>query len=342
MAKNACNTADRPAPPNTIEFVSGELFVFGKQIRTHQEMPWLFCATDLHKACEFFIRRAAAKKNKNPDSSFKSKRPAAWVQWNLNDDDTYESVALITRQRIKERGAYLGLKTTNNKSNARYLALLDTLSDRELILYSSKGGAPGTAGTYLCLHALVQYAAFMNKMLHTKIIQCYLDIITGDVDRVTDSVVYASVRAKGTATRAENKQLTYELSEECAKKKLLPIKPQQGINEGTLGMTGAKYKKLYGVPEPLNDNLTVAQVRVKNMSMIIATKDISDHADDKISPEDGVKIGRLAALQSRVVLSGRLKDRILKEVALLEKEDKANEKRLTREFKAGKRPALPE
>ena len=139
-----------------------------------------------------------------------------------------------------------------------------------------------------------------------------------------------------------NKQLIRELVEACGRKKLIPLKAQQGINEGTLGMTGAKYKKLYGVPEPLNDNLTVAQVRVKNMSMIIATKDISDHADDKISPEEGVKIGRLAALQSRVVLSGRLKDRILKEVALLEKEDKANEKRLTREFKAGKRPILPE
>lgn len=334
-------TTVEESPPSTIEFINGELFVFGKQIRAHEEMPWLFCATDLHKACAFFIKRAAVKKGEDPDVKFTSKRPVAWVQWNLADDeDTISEIADITRHRIRERGAYLGLKPISKKSNARYLALLDTLTDKELILYSRKGNSP-TSGTYLSLHALVQYASFMNKMLHTKIIQSYMDIITGDVERVTEAVVYASVRAKGTATRAENKQLTYELSEECAKKKLLPIKPQQGINEGVLGMTATKYKKYFGVMEPLNDNLTVDQVSVKNMAMLMATDVIRKHAESVISQKEGAKIGRIAALQARAINSGRLSSALEAEVQLIMDQDKINEKRIAKEFKAGKRPILP-
>jgi hypothetical protein len=109
-------------PPNTIEFIDGELFVFGKQIRAHSEMPWLFCATDLHKACEFFIRRAAVRKCEDPEVKFVSKRPANWIQYNLNDDDSIADIADITRKRIKERGAYLGLKPVSKKSNATAVA----------------------------------------------------------------------------------------------------------------------------------------------------------------------------------------------------------------------------
>ena len=332
-------TSTEENPPNTIEFIDGELFVFGKQIRAHSEMPWLFCATDLHKACEFFIRRAAVNKGKDSDSAFKSKRPVAWVQWNLADDeDTISEIADITRQRIRERGAYLGIKATSKKSNARYLALLDTLSDKEMILYSRKGNSP-TSGTYLSLHALVQYASFMNKSLHTKIIQSYMDIITGDVDRVTDAVVSASVRAKGTATRAENKQLTYELSEECARKKLLPIKPQQGINEGILGMTATKYKKYFGVAEPLNDNLSVDQVSAKNMAMIMATAVIRHYEKPTISQPDGVIIGRNAALHARVILSGKLSASIEQEADKLKEQDKVTEKLAAKQYRALKRKA---
>ena len=279
---------------------------------------------------------------KDSDSAFKSKRPVAWVQWNLADDeDTISEIADITRQRIRERGAYLGIKPISKKSNARYLALLDTLSDKEMILYSRKGNSP-TSGTYLSLHALVQYASFMNKSLHTKIIQCYMDVITGDVDRVTDAVLSASVRAKGTATRAENKQLTYELSEECARKKLLPIKPQQGINEGILGMTATKYKKYFGVAEPLNDNLSVDQVSAKNMAMIMATAVIRHYEKPTISQPDGVIIGRNAALHARVILSGKLSASIEQEADKLKEQDKINEKRIAKDFRAGKRPSLPD
>ena len=342
VSKNTSSTNKdyTEAPPSTIEFIDGELFVFGKQIRAHSEMPWLFCATDLHKACEFFIKRAAVNKGKDPDTKFSSLRPSNWINRNLVDEDTISEIADITRQRIRERGAYLGIKATSKKSNATAVALLDTLSDKEMILYSRKGNSP-TSGTYLSLHALVQYASFMNKSLHTKIIQCYMDVITGDVDRVTEAVVSASVRAKGTATRAENKQLTYELSEECARKKLLPIKPQQGINEGILGMTATKYKKYFGVAEPLNDNLSVDQVSAKNMAMIMATDAIRRYAKPVVSQKDGVTIGRVAALQARAIRSDRLSHVLEAEVQRIMEQDKINEKRIAKDFRAGKRPSLP-
>jgi hypothetical protein len=155
-------TTVEESPPSTIEFINGELFVFGKQIRAHEEMPWLFCATDLHKACAFFIKRAAVKKGEDPDVKFTSKRPVSWISRHLVDEEIIAGIAEITRQRIRERGAYLGIKPISKKSNATAAELLDTLSDKELILYTRKGGAPGTAGTYLALHALRDYATFFS------------------------------------------------------------------------------------------------------------------------------------------------------------------------------------
>ena len=258
------------APPSTIEFIDGELFVFGKQIRAHSEMPWLFCATDLHKACAFFIKRAAVKKGEDPDVKFTSKRPVSWVSRHLVDEDMISEIADITRQRIEERGAYLGLKPVSKKSNATAVALLDTLSDKELILYSRKGNSP-TSGTYLSLHALVQYASFMNKSLHTKIIQSYMDIITGDVERVTEAVVSAKIKAKGTPTRDLNVVFIKQFQEVCLRKGLNSRILMGDVNQLVFGMSKKEFMDKYGVDEPFNDNVPVHFVALKNMLLSSVT-----------------------------------------------------------------------
>lgn len=272
MSNNTSNTSNdfTESPPSTIEFIDGELFVFGKQIRAHSEMPWLFCATDLHKACEFFIKRAATRKGEDPEVKFVSKRPANWIQYNLNDGDSIADIAEITRKRIKERGAYLGLKPISKKSNASTLALLDTLSDKELILYSRKGNSP-TSGTYLSLHALVQYASFMNKSLHTKIIQSYMDIITGDVERVTEAVVSAKIKAKGTPTRDLNVVFIKQFQEVCLRKGLNSRILMGDVNQLVFGMSKKEFMDKYGVDEPFNDNVPVHFIALKNMLLSSVT-----------------------------------------------------------------------
>jgi hypothetical protein len=320
-----------------MEVIQGEMYIFGEKLPRHPEFPWLFSATALHKSCEEAIKLRAKKDGKDPEKFYEAKRPWQWIKRNLiNNEERIEHYANHTRTRIKKYGPNLGFGLTVTFVTVK----IDEISDLDIVIQTKSGRYGG--GSYLCQLAIVKYIETFSEKFRATVQNSFISMVNGEVETVTEEVEENAKKARGTKVRQENKELFYELVEACGRKKLIPLKAQQGINEGTLGMTGAKYKKLYGVPEPLNDNLTVAQVRVKNMSMIIATKDISDHAEDKISPEDGVKIGRLAALQSRVVLSGRLKDRILKEVALLEKEDKANEKRLTREFKAGKRPILPE
>ena len=296
------NTSTAEAPPSTIEFIDGELFVFGKQIRAHSEMPWLFCATDLHKACEFFIKRAAVRKGEDAEVKFVSKRPANWIQYNLNDEDSVADIAEVTRKRIKERGAYLGLKPVSKKSNASALALLDTLSDKELILYTRKGGAPGTAGTYLSLHALVQYASFMNKSLHTKIIQSYMDIITGDVERVLSEVVTCQKRARGSKELEQCKEAGVELARVCAEKGIRnTLKVQEGINHGVLGMPGEKYRKLNGLDKPLNDNLTVSQVQQKMHANVFAVEIISSDRRARIPAKESKPIGLRAGAMASVL-----------------------------------------
>ena len=320
-----------------MEIISGEMYIFGEKLPRHPEFPWLFSATSLHKFCEEAIKLRAAKDGKDPEKFYEAKRPWQWIKRNLiNNEERIEQYAKHTRTRIKKYGPNLGFGLNGTNVTVK----INEISDLDMVIQTKAGRYGG--GSYLCQLAIVKYIETFSEKFRATVQNSFISMANGEVETVIEEVEENARKARGTKARQENKELFYELVEACGRKKLIPLKAQQGINEGTLGMAGAKYKKLYGVPEPLNDNLTVAQVRVKNMSMIIATKDISDHADDKISPEDGVKIGRLAALQSRVVLSGRLKDRILKEVAILEKEDKANEKRLTREFKAGKRPILPE
>ena len=288
-------------PPNTIEFLDGELFVFGKQIRAHSEMPWLFCATDLHKACEFFIKRAAVRKGEDPEVKFTSKRPVSWVSRHLADEDSVADIADITRKRIKERGAYLGLKPISKKSNATAVALLDTLSDKEMILYSRKGNSP-TSGTYLSLHALVQYASFMNKSLHTKIIQCYMDVITGDVDRVLNEVVTRQKRAKGSKELEQCKEAGVELARVCAEKGIRnTLKVQEGINHGVLGMPGEKYRKLNGLDKPLNDNLTVSQVQQKMHANVFAVEIISSDRRAQIPAKEAKPIGLRAGAMASVL-----------------------------------------
>lgn len=139
-----------------------------------------------------------------------------------------------------------------------------------------------------------------------------------------------------------NKQLIRELGDECKLKSLKPHAPHRGINEGILGMTAVKYKRYFGVAEPLNDNLSVDQVSAKNMAMIMATDAIRKHAKPVVSQKEGVTIGRVAALQARAIRSDRLSRVLEDEVQRIMEQDKINEKRIAKDFRAGKRPSLPD
>ena len=46
---------------------SGELYVLGKLISRHPEMPWLFSITDVYKACEKPLKQEAVKYGKDPE-----------------------------------------------------------------------------------------------------------------------------------------------------------------------------------------------------------------------------------------------------------------------------------
>ena len=59
---------------------SGELYVFGKLISRHPEMPWLFSITDVYKACEKPIRKEALRKGKTPDTFFKTRAPGQYIR----------------------------------------------------------------------------------------------------------------------------------------------------------------------------------------------------------------------------------------------------------------------
>ena len=90
---------------------------------------------------------------------------------------------------------------------------------------------------------------------------------------------------------SNNKQLNDELVEACGLKKVLPMKVQEGINEGVLGMTATKYKKLHSIKEPFNDNLTEVQVATKNVGIILTTLQLRSHPKTSLTHKEGKQIG---------------------------------------------------
>ena len=319
-----------------MEIISGEMYIFGEKLPRHPEFPWLFSATSLHKSCEEAIRKKAESVGKDPDKFFKAKRPGEWIRFNILSKESKERVeryALHTRKRINKYGPNLGF--AKRKSTARYLAV-ENLDDLSVVCVTINGGP--LRGSYLCQLAIVQYIETFSEKFRATVQNSFISMVNGEVETVTEEVEENARKARGTPARLENKQLQYELIRVCGEKKLLPIKPQQGINEGVLGMTAAKYKKYFGVSEPLNDNLTVDQVGAKNIAMSLATKAIAHHAAKVIKQDEGVEIGRMSALKARVLLSSADIDAQLEKMAKeLRLKDAENLARIEKEFKEKRR-----
>ena len=70
-----------------LEIKSGELYTHGSHIPRHEEKPWLFSASAVHKALEEVIRKKARIKKKDEETYFENSRPAIWVRNNLKKEE---------------------------------------------------------------------------------------------------------------------------------------------------------------------------------------------------------------------------------------------------------------
>lgn len=280
---------------------SGELYVFGNLISRHPETPWLFSITDMYKACEKAIKKEAFRKNLKPEAHFLNKRPNQWLR--TKDNYSIAKSAASTRKRLTRYGISCGFAVgTDNQPRASVQS--KTGSDRDMVIKVVKGGSTKGSnkvvqGTYVCQNWIVQYAAFLNESLSEEITNTFIAVLNGYTDEVTKKVEKNERIAKGTQTRRENKQLNDELVEACGFKKLLPMKVQQGVNEGVLGMAATKYKKLHDIKEPFNDNLTEDQVSIKNMGIILATMRVRNHPKPELNHKEGNLIGLTSGQRAR-------------------------------------------
>ena len=286
-----------------VEFRNGELFLFGNKVNRHSEMPWLFSATDMHKACRGPIQKSAQKKGKEPSIYFQSKQPVQWLRFNLLDDE--ERIAKVAgrlREKIKEYGPGMGLVEMDRKSKLSALSLLSGLSDLESIVYTKRGGAKGEAGTYVSLHVLLAYSSFLSVNLKDAIIDVITSVISGEVETVNKVTQANADRAKGSKELEQCREAGVELARVCAEKGIRnTLKVQQGINEGILGMPGEKYRKANGLPKPLNDNLTVSQVQQKMFANVFAVEIISEDTRASIPTSEAKPIGLRAGTLARVL-----------------------------------------
>jgi hypothetical protein len=284
---------------------SGELYVFGKLISRHPDFPWLFSITDVYKACEKPIRREAVKYEKDPETTYKSKRPGAWIQWNTNEE-RIDNVSSKLRKRISKYGVDCGFGKRTN-TDARRLA---SVSNRDLCIQVKKGGTTkGTVkavqGTYVAQDLIILYAGFLNEKLRSSVYDVFISVLNGYTEEVVTKVQKNENRAKGTQARADNIEFNHRLVEACGLKKLLPMHVQRGINEGVLGMTATKYKKLHDIKEPFNDNITEDQVDIKNAGIAFATLEVRNHPKSKLSPKEGQEIGKSSGAQAQFIRSNK-------------------------------------
>jgi hypothetical protein len=269
---------------------SGELYVFGKQISRHPEFPWLFSITDIYKSCEKPIKKEAVRKGKNPETYFKTRAPSQWIR--VKDDYSIQKSARSIRKRLVKYGVNCGFGMSLASSTVRRRTV-DDLTDVQICMFKVEGGSAKARvhGTYVCQNWIVQYAAFLNESLSEEITNVFISVLNGYTEEVTKKVHKNQERALGTKVRQDNKDLNSELVEVCGRKHLLPMKVQQGVNEGVLGMSATKYKKLHGIKEPFNDNLTQEQIYIKNIGINIATYRIHMHKAPRIGQKEGNMIG---------------------------------------------------
>lgn len=301
----------------------------------------MFSATALHKSCEEAIKLRAEQNGKDPEKFYEAKRPWQWIRFNIlapTNKERVEHYAKHTRARIKKYGPNLGFGLRKS-DGINLTSQIDSLTDLQVVCVTAKGNSSKVLqGSYLCQLAIVKYIETFSEKFRATVQNSFISMVNGEVETVTEEVEENARKARGTPIRLENKQLQYELIRACGEKKLLPIKPQQGINEGVLGMTATKYKKYFGVPEPLNDNLTVEQVGAKNIAMSLATRTIANHSAKVIKQAEGVEIGRMSALKARVLLSSADIDAQLEKLATeLRRKDAENLARIENEFKAKRR-----
>ena len=103
----------------------------------------------------------------------------------------------------------------------------------------------------------------------------------------------------------ENKQLNDELVEACGKKGILPMKAQEGINRGVLGMTATAYKKLHGIPEPINDNLPERTLRIKNVGIVLTTDALESDERSSISNKEAKEIGLKNGIMASLIFEDK-------------------------------------
>ena len=281
-----------------IQVVNKELYVFGKLISRHPEFPWLFSITDVYKACEKPIKGEAKKYGRDPEITYKSKQPNGWLKRNTHDE-RIDAVAHEVRRRIKKYGVNCGFANTLTDPT-----IVGSVSNSDLCVQVKKGGSTkgvprSTQGTYVAQDLVLSYAGFLNSRLQARINSTFISVLNGYTEDVTTRVQNNERIAKGTQTRTDNIQLNHRLVEACGLKRIIPMKVQQGVNEGVLGMTATKYKKLHSIKEPFNDNLTEDQVDMKNIGIALATLRIRNHVKETLTHKEGNHIGLTSGQRAR-------------------------------------------
>ena len=290
---------------------SGELYVFGKLISRHPEMPWLFNITDVYKACEVPLTREAKKYGKDHEVYFDSKQPVSWVKRNTHEY-TIEATAKELKKRMRKYGVTCGFGLEGLESN---LTAVRLLSNKDLCIKSIRGNTK-LRGTYVCQDFVTDYAGFLNATLKAKINSTFISVLNGYTEEVTKKAQNNERIAKGTQTRTDNIELNNRLVEACGLKKVLPMKVQEGINEGVLGMTATKYKKLHGIKEPFNDNLNEAQLDMKNAGISLATYSIRTHQKPSLTHMEGKQIGKDSGIYATLVMTNPEVKQLLETLSL--------------------------
>lgn len=282
---------------NLFTIRDGLVHIYGQPISRHETYPWLYCATDIHKA---LVKRAIRIAEKNGKDVEKAKakaslrKPGAWIGRKVQDTpdtwikeiNTAGKLSLQTYFNTKS-GLEIKKKVVEFKGTS-YVPL--KLKD---VAIQTKPGRYG--GTYLCEQLIIAYCEWTSPKFAAHVRQLFIDFAHGkqELHEVLDKNFN---RAKGTVTRQESKESWPDWKKWNSDHAASYIVTTGVITNEVLGKSKAKYMEETGIGEPFRDNISV-----NTLDMITSAQTLTIQLGDQMNSLGQHEVNAVAMRAGNVV-----------------------------------------
>lgn len=281
---------------NLFTIRDGIVHIYGQPISRHETYPWLYCATDIHKA---LVKRAVRMAEKNGKDVEKAKakalrrRPGDWVSDKGKTSNKWaKSLSTVGKLAYKEYVSSMATYTAIEKPTPEISGVEKPPSPSAAAI-QTKPGRYG--GTYLCEQLIIAYCEWTSPKFAAHVRQLFIDFAHGkqELHEVLDKNFN---RAKGTVTRQESKESWPDWKKWNSDHAASYIVTTGVITNEVLGKSKAKYMEETGIGEPFRDNISV-----NTLDMITSAQTLTIQLGDQMNSSGQHEVNAVAIRAGSVV-----------------------------------------